>query len=158
MENQQIYEILLRTQCEAYQNMLALLERIERLDESLAAITAQSRPDVNRIGRITAQKEQLIQRLDALSLHAVQANRELEGMSALCLQIGAHPLYRRSEELKLEAYRRVTAVIRKEDTRNPEIIRHLEAYQEALTLDLKIKDVPLSKRQLFLFVPKKGES
>lgn len=153
MENEQIYEILLRTQCDSYQNMLELLTRIERLDEALAAITAQNRPDVSKIDTITAQKESLLQRLDALSLHAKQAHQELAGMSGLQEEIRKHPLYLRTEELKLTAYQRVSAVIEKEDRNNPDIIRHLEEYQEALTLDVKIKDIPLSKRQLIVVIP-----
>ena len=153
MEKGQIYEILLRTQCEAYQDMLELLERIERLDEALAAISAQNRPDVRKISTITSQKEHLIQRLDVLSLHAKQAHQELEGMSELYQEISIHPLYQHMKELKLAAYQRITAVIKKEDQRNPDIIKHLEDYKEALTLDIKIKDIPLSKRQIFLFIP-----
>lgn len=153
MENGQIYEILLRTQYTSYQSMLELLTRVERLDEALAAISAQNRPDVNKIGTITARKENLIQRLDALSLHAKQAHRELESMSGLQEEIRMHPLYPRMEELKLAAYQRVSAVIEKEDRNNPDIIKHLEDYKEALTLDIKIKDIPLSKRQLVVVIP-----
>ncbi len=153
MENGQIYEILLRTQYTSYQSMLELLTRVERLDEALAAISVQNRPDVNKIGTITARKESLIQRLDALSLHAKQAHQELEAMSELQEEIRMHPLYPRMEELKHAAYRRVSAVIEKEDRNNPDIIKHLEDYKEALTLDIKIKDIPLSKRQLIVVIP-----
>lgn len=155
MDYRQVYEILLQTQCASYQNMLDLLTRIERLDESLAALSAQNRPDVGKIGAITAQKEYLIGRLDSLSLHAKQAHEELQGLSGLCQEITAHPLCQRMEALKLAAYQRVNAVIEKEDVHNPNIIKRLEDYKEALTLDIKIKDIPLSKRQLFVFIPNK---
>lgn len=157
MEYRQVYEVLLQTQCASYQNMLEILTRIERLDDALAGICAQDMPSPEKIDAISAQKEYLIQKLDSLSLHAKQAHEELEGMSGLCQEITAHPLYPRMEALKLAAYRRVSAVIEKEDLRNPDIIRRLENYREALTLDIKIKDIPLSKRQLFVYIPNRGK-
>lgn len=155
MDYRQIYEVLLQTQCASYQNMLELLTRIERLDEAFAALSAQNRPDAGKIGAITAQKEYLIGRLDSLSLHARQAHEELQGMPGLYQEIAAHPLCQRMEALKLAAYQRISAVLEKEDLQDPDIIKRLEDYKESLALDIKIKDIPLSKRQLFVFIPHK---
>lgn len=153
MDYEQTYEILLKTQCEAYKKMLQLFDQIEGLDGVLSKLSVQNKPDVNKIHAITLQKERLIQKLDEISLYTEQTQEKLENISGLCQKANVLPLYHRMEELKHRAYHRIGTVIHKEDSNNPGIIKRLTAYKESLELDLKIKDIPLSKRRIFMYMP-----
>ena len=157
MDYKQIYETLLQTLCEAYNKMFKLLEQIETSDEALSLLTAQNRPDVQEICAITSQKDQLIQTLDHLSISIEPIHMQLDGIKALCYEVCEHPLYHHLENLQLLNYYYLRKVINNEDIRNPEIIDRLNDYKASLELDVKIREVPQSHRQVFRFGPEETE-
>ena len=74
-------------------------------------------------------------------------------MSELCHEVFVHPMYQHMEDLQLLSYYRIRTVINKEDINNPDIIARLSNYRESLELDAQIEEVPMSERQVFMFVP-----
>ena len=62
-------------------------------------------------------------------------------------------MYQHMEDLQLLSYYRIRTVINKEDINNPDIIARLSNYRESLELDAQIEEVPMSERQVFMFVP-----
>lgn len=155
MDYRQTYEALLQTLCEAYNRMFKTLERIEECDETLAQLSSLNRPDVREVCAVTSQKERLIQYLDDVSVSTEPLQTQLDGIRALCHEVCVHPMYHHLTDLQLLTYYYIRQVINKEDIHNPEIISRLKEYKESLALDVRISEVPQSRRQVFVFVPEK---
>ena len=153
MNYKETYELLLQTLCESYRKMLKLLDQLECFDELLAEISSKHRPDTRKLCAITTQQERLIQNLDQLSILIEQLHERLDPMSELCHEVFVHPMYQHMEDLQLLSYYRIRTVINKEDINNPDIIVRLSNYRESLELDAQIEEVPMSERQVFMFVP-----
>lgn len=155
MNFRETYETLLEALCESYRKMLKILDQIEGFDDILAKLSCQHRPDVSKICAITTQKERLIQRLDGFSILVEQLHGQLDPICELCQEVRIHPLYKHMEDLQILNYYRIRTVINKEDINNPDVMRRLADYKESLELDVKIDEVPMSERQIFMFVPDK---
>ena len=67
----------------------------------------------------------------------------------------SHPLYLKLEALEIMVMDKLNDLVSIEDSQNPTMIQQLTAYKERLELDIKIKEVPMEKRQIFFIDLKK---
>lgn len=153
MDYSRTYKKILNALCEAYKEMLGLLTLTERYDAAFMKLMEENRPDTKHIGNITSQKDRLIQQIDETMCYAEQLHIQLDHVMEFYQDVSYDPQYRRLEDLQILASARMRAVLFKEDINNPVIIQKLEDYKEALELDLKINEIPMSQRQIFMFVP-----
>lgn len=154
MEEKQVYEIIIKTQCEEYRQMLLLMNRIIRADEVLRDISLAQTLDTNKLHDITMQKEELVNKLDALSLHIPQTTKLLADASFALLHIENTPTFQQMKLLERKCQEKLTRLLEQEDQNNPAISAHLQSYKERLELDIKISEVPMEKRQIFFVNPK----
>ena len=155
MDYRQTYETLLKAQCDSYQQILHLLTNISRCDDELFATSTSVIPDMKKVQAITLKKERLIQSLDTLSLDTEAAKSQISDILLLCSEFSSHPLYLRMEQLQDIAREQLQHVLVKEDTNNPSITNNLTEYKEKLETELKIRDIPMEKRQIFFVFPGK---
>lgn len=155
MDYRQTYETLLKAQCDSYQQILHLLTNISRCDDELFATSTSVIPDMKKVQAITLKKERLIQSLDTLSLDTEAAKSQISDILLLCSEFSSHPLYLRMEQLQDIAREQLQHVLVKEDANNPSITNNLTEYKEKLETELKIRDIPMEKRQIFFVFPGK---
>lgn len=155
MNNRKAYEELLEIQCETFSKMIYLIQQISKCDTSLHAQAQKNTPDINALEEITFKKDRLIQSLDILSQSASTAQLEIHKYQIEFLDAFSHPLYLKLEALEGMAMDRLNKLVSTEDSQNPTTIQQLNAYKERLELDLKIKEVPMEKRQIFFVNLKK---
>ena len=155
MDYRQTYETLLKTQCDSYQQILHLLTNISKCDDELFATSTSEVPDIKKVQAITLKKERLIQSLDTLSLDTEAAKSQISDILLLCSEFSSHPLYLRMEQLQNIAREQLQHVLEKEDINNPPITNNLTEYKEKLETELKIRDIPMEKRQIFFVFPGK---
>ena len=149
MENRNSYEQMLEAQCQNHGRLLHLLQKIGEYDQCLFSEASKSTPDTSAIEYCNIQKNKVISQLDALSREIVNLQIFIEEAAESFLDGSTHPLY-----IKLSQLRKITSeefrqVLHDEDMKNPHLYKNLSAYRERLELDLKIKEVPQSKRQVF---------
>lgn len=149
MNHREAYEELLEIQCETFSKIIYFIHQLEKFDISLHIQAAKNCPNIDAIQEITMQKETLIQSLDILSQSASTAQVEIYKYQLEFLDSFSHPLYLKLEALERMAMDKLDELVSKEDTENPNTIKHLNAYKERLELDIKIKEVPMEKRQIF---------
>lgn len=155
MDYRQTYETLLKAQCDSYQQILHLLTNISRCDDELFATSTSVIPDMKKVQAITLKKERLIQSLDTLSLDTEAAKSQISDILLLCSEFSSHPLYLRMEQLQDIAREQLQHVLVKEDANNPSITNNLTEYKEKLETELKIRNIPMEKRQIFFVFPGK---
>ena len=153
MDYRQNYEIFLKTQCDAYQQMLFAITQISECDDILLSSSTAETPDVDAIQAITSKKDYYIQMLDKLSLETEQEKRRIADILYLYNNFHFHPLYLRMEQLQTMAREELEHVIKKEDTNNPTIVSKLTQYKEKLEIDIKIREIPMAKRKIFFIRP-----
>lgn len=149
MSNRKEYEELLEMQCETFSKMLYLIQQIAKYDSALYTQAAKDTPDVSALEEINFQKDRLIQSLDILSQSASAAQVEIHKYQIEFLDAFSHPLYLKLEALEGMAMERLNELVASEDEKNPATLAQLTAYKERLELDIKIKEVPMEKRQIF---------
>lgn len=154
MEEKQVYEIIIKTQCEEYRQMLLLMNRIIRADEVLRDISLAQTPNVNKLHDITVQKEEWVNQLDVLSLHIPQTTKLLADASFALLHIEHTSAFQQMKLLERKCQEKLTQLLAQEDQNNPAITAHLQNYKERLELDIKISEIPMEKRQIFFVNPK----
>ena len=155
MNNRKAYEELLEIQCETFSKMIYLIHQISKCDASLHAQAQKTSPDINALEEITFEKERLIQSLDILSQSASAAQFKIHKCQIEFLDAFSHPLYLKLEALEGMAINRLNELLSTEDSQNPTTIQQLNAYKEHLELNLKIREVPIEKRQIFFVDLKK---
>lgn len=155
MSQRETYEKLLEMQCETFSKMIYLIQQIKKCDSNLRTEIQNHTPDLNAIEEITLQKESLIQSLDILSKSASTAQLEIHKYQLEFLDAFSHPLYLKLEALENMAMDKLNDLVSIEDSQNPTMIQQLTAYKERLELDIKIKEVPMEKRQIFFIDLKK---
>lgn len=153
MDYRQNYEIFLKTQCDAYQQMLFAITQISECDDILLSSSTAETPDVDAIQAITSKKNYYIQMLNKLSLETEQEKRRIDDILYLYHDFHFHPLYLRMERLQTLAREELEHVIKKEDTNNPTIVSKLTQYKEKLEIDIKIREIPMVKRKIFFIRP-----
>lgn len=149
MNNRKAYEELLEIQCETFSKMIYLIQQISKCDTSLHSQAQKDTPDVSVLEKITFEKDRLIQSLDILSKSASTAQLEIYKYQFEFLDAFSHPLYLKLEALEGMAMDKLNNLVAIEDSQNPTTIQQLNAYKERLELDIKIKEVPMEKRQIF---------
>lgn len=154
MEEETIYEIILKTQCDSYNQILFLLDRISRCDDGLVFEAAKDTPSVQKLSDFTNHKNYLISEIDKLSLFIADNQVKLNGVMSLLISPTSHPLWERLTILQELVERKLSRIILNEDRVNPALCESLTQYKERLELDIKIAEVPLNKRKIFFFDPK----
>lgn len=149
MNNRKAYEELLEIQCETFSKIIYLIQQLTKYDDALQKQAAKNTPDIDELQHITIQKEQLIQSLDILSQSANTAQLELYKYQLEFLDTYSHPLYLKLEALERMAMDKLNELVANEDKNNPTTIHQLTDYKERLALDIKIKEIPMEKRQIF---------
>lgn len=155
MDYRQIYEVLLNTLCENNRQMLHVLTQITLCDDVLLELSLQDAPSSRQLQALTMQKERLVQNLESMSADNMKYMNQLADSISICSDIALHPLYQKMKKLQSTVQEKMQKVLHKEDANNPVISKHLEAYQEKLELDIKIKEIPMEKRQIFFVFPDK---
>lgn len=155
MDYRQNFEILLKSQCDAYEQMLYAITQISECDDALLKSSTCETPDVKSVQEITAKKEYYIQKLDKLSLETEQEKRRIADILYLYNDFHFHPFYQRMEQLQELAREQLTEVIKKEDCNNPSVVSKLTQYKEKLEMDIKIREIPMEKRKIFFIRPEK---
>lgn len=155
MDYRQIYEILLNTLCENHRQMLHVLTQITLCDDALLELSLQDTPSSRQLQALTMHKERLVQNLENMSAANMKYMGQLTESISICSDITLHPLYQKMKKLQNTVQEKMQKVLHKEDTNNPVISKHLEAYQEKLELDMKIREIPMEKRQIFFVFPDK---
>lgn len=155
MNYRQNYEMLLKSQCDAYEQMIYAIAQISECDDTLLKSSTGETPDVKKVQEITAKKEFYIQKLDKLSLETEQAKGRIADILYLYNDYHSHPFYLRMEQLQEMAREQLAQVIKKEDSNNPSITSKLTQYKEKLEMDIKIREIPMEKRKIFFIRPDK---
>ena len=155
MSQRKAYEELLEMQCETFSKMIYLIQQIKKCDSNLRTQVENHTPDLTAIEEITFQKESFIQSLDILSKSASTAQLEIHKCQLEFLDTFSHPLYLKLEALEIMVMDKLNDLVSIEDSQNPTMIQQLTAYKERLELDIKIKEVPMEKRQIFFIDLKK---
>ena len=153
MDYRQTYELLLKSQCDAYEQMLYAITQISECDDILFQSSTTETPDVKSVQEITCKKEFYIKKLDKLSLETEQEKRRIADILYLYNDYHFHPLYHRMEQLQSIAREELEQVIKKEDSNNPSIVSKLTQYKEKLEMDIKIREIPMEKRKIFFIHP-----
>lgn len=153
MDYRQNYEILLKSQCDAYEQMLYAITQISECDDILLHSSTSDTPDVKSVQEITYKKDFYIKKLDKLSLETEQEKRRIADILYLYNDYHFHPLYLRMEQLQTMAREELELVIKKEDSNNPSIVGKLTQYKEKLEMDIKIREIPMEKRKIFFIHP-----
>ena len=153
MDYRQNYEIFLKTQCDAYEQMLFAITQISACDDILLSSSTTETPDVDAIQAITSKKDYYIQKLDKLSRETETEKRRIADILYLYHDFHFHPLYLRMEQLQTMAQEELEQVIQKEDSNNPTIVNKLTQYKEKLEIDIKIREIPMAKRKIFFIRP-----
>ena len=149
MESRQIYEIIIKKQLEEYRQMLQLINKIIRADDSLRNATLKDNPDVNSIHDITLQKEDWIKTLDKLSYNVPKTRQLLSDYGFSLNEMEKSSIYQQMKLLENKCQSRLNQLIEKEDMQNPALLAHLKNYKERLELDIKINEIPMEKRKIF---------
>lgn len=150
MEDRQIYEIIMKTQCEDYRQMLLLLNKICQIDEELKKLTINSTsPNTNKLQALSNQKEYLIEQLDVLSRRIPKTTTLLADASFSLHEMTHSKEYCQMRLLERKCQEKLNYIINQEDYVNPAIIAQLENYKSRLELDFKISQIPMEKRQIF---------
>ena len=155
MDYKQNYEILLKSQCDAYEQMLYAITQISECDDTLLKSSTCITPDVKAVQEVTAKKDYYIKKLDKLSLEIEQEKRRIADILYLYNDFNFHPLYLRMEQLQAMAREELEQIIKKEDSNNPSIVSMLTQYKEKLEMDIKIREIPMEKRKIFFIRPEK---
>lgn len=155
MDYKQTYEILLKSQCDAYEQMLYAITQISECDDLLLSSSNKETIDADTIQNITEKKEYFIQLLDKLSVETEQEKHRIADILYLYNDFHFHPLYQRMEQLQTMAREELEQIIKKEDTNNPTIVTKLTQYKEKLEMDIKIREIPMKKRKIFFIHPDK---
>lgn len=153
MDYRQNYEMLLKTQCDAYEQILFAITQISECDDILLSASTTEAPDVDAIQAITSKKDYYIQKLDKLSRETETKKRRIADILYLYHDFHFHPLYLRMEQLQTMAREELEQVIQKEDSNNPTIVNKLTQYKEKLEIDIKIREIPMEKRKIFFIRP-----
>lgn len=153
MDYKQKYEMLLKSQCDAYEQMLYAITQISECDDLLLQLSTRETPDVKNVQEVTCKKDFYINKLDKLSLETEQEKRRIADILYLYNDYHFHPLYLRMEQLQTMAREELEQVIKKEDSNNPSIISKLTQYKEKLEMDIKIREIPMEKRKIFFIRP-----
>lgn len=153
MNYKQTYEILLKSQCDAYEQMLYAITQISECDDALLKASTCKTPDIQSVQEITAKKDYYIKKLDTLSLKTEQEKHRIADILYLYHNFCFHPLYLRMEQLQTMAREELEQVIQKEDANHPSIVSTLTQYKDKLEMDMKIRDIPMSKRKIFFIHP-----
>ena len=153
MENASIYEIILKTQCDSYNQILYLLDRISRCDDGLIFEASKDTPSVQRINDYTNHKSDLIAEIDRLTSSIEKNQIKLVGAMSLVIDAKSHPLWERLNILRELVSRRIDHIIFDEDKRNTLLCDSLTAYKDRLELDREIAKVPPEKRKIFIYKP-----
>ncbi len=155
MDYRQNYEMLLKVQCDAYEQMLYAITQISECDDILLNSSTIETPDVDAVQHATAKKDYYIENLDKLSLETEKEKHRIADILYLYNDFHFHPLYQRMEQLQTMAREELEQVIKKEDTNNPSIVTKLTQYKEKLETDIKIREIPMEKRKIFFIHPDK---
>lgn len=155
MDYRQNFELLLQSQCDAYEQMLYAITQIEECDEALLKSSTLDTPDVKGVQEMTTKKEHYIKKLDNLSSETEQEKRRIADILYLYNDFHFHPLYLRMEKLQEMAREALAQLIQKEDSNNPSIVSKLTQYKEKLEMDIKIREIPMEKRKIFFIHPDK---
>ena len=155
MDYKQTYEMLLKSQCDAYEQMLYALTQISECDDLLLNSSNKETIDADTIQNVTAKKDYYIQKLDKLSLETEQEKLRIADILYLYNDFNFHPLYLRMEQLQTMAREELEQVIQKEDSNNPSIVSKLTQYKEKLEMDIKIREIPMEKKKIFFIHPDK---
>lgn len=155
MDYRENYEKLLKSQCDAYEQMIYAITLISECDDNLLKCSTCDTPDIKQIPEITAKKEYYVQKLDKLSLETEQAKGRIADILYLYSSYNLHPFYLRMEQLQEMAREQLEQVIKKEDSNNPSIVSKLTQYKEKLETDIKIREIPMEKRKIFFIYPDK---
>lgn len=153
MEHEPIYEILLKTQCYSYNQVLYLLERISRCDDGLLIEASKDNPSVQKISDFTSHKNDLISEIDRITLSIQQNQIKLNGVMSLVVNASSHPLLERLQLLQELVTKKIDYVILEEDRENTYLCDSLTKYKERLELDKAISEVPMEKRKIFFYNP-----
>lgn len=154
MEHESIYEIILKTQCHTYNQILYLLDRISRCDDGLIFEVAKDTPSVQRISGFTSHKSDLISEIDRLTKMIEDNQIKLIGAMSLVVNATNHPLFQRLQLLRDMTNRKIDHIILAEDRENTALCMSLEQYRERLQLDYEISKVPKDKRKYFVYDPR----
>ena len=154
MEHESIYEIILKTQCHAYNQILYLLDRISRCDDGLIFEVAKDTPSVQRISDFTNHKSDLIAEIDRLSKMIADNQIKLIGAMSLVVNAESHPLLERLRTLQDMVNRKIDHIVLEEDRENTALCHSLEQYRERLQLDYEISKIPKEKRKYFVYDPR----
>lgn len=154
MNRENAYEEILVTQCQEFLQIISITDKIIALNAQVKKLTLSDTPDVNQIYEHINKKECLIQKLDTLSLHIAESTAFLTPYMT-DLTFLSHPLYLQLKALKNTSQEKLNDLIAVEDNDNPIITQKLNQYKEKLELDIKLREIPLSKRQIIFLFPKK---
>lgn len=149
MESRQIYEIVIKKQIEEYRQMLQIINKIYRADDSLRNASLKDNPDINSIRDITLQKEEWIKTLDELSYNVIKTRQLLGDYGFSLHDMEKSSIYQQMKLLESKCQSRLNQLIEKEDLQNPALLAHLKNYKERLELDIKINEIPMEKRKIF---------
>lgn len=103
MDYRQNYEMLLKTQCDAYEQILFAITQISECDDILLSASTTEAPDVDAIQAITSKKDYYIQKLDKLSLETEKEKGRIGDILYLYNDFYFHPLYLRMKQLQTMA-------------------------------------------------------
>lgn len=157
MEDKQIYEIIMKTQCEDYRQMLLLLNKICRVDEALKKLTLGNITlDTDKLQSLSNQKEYLIEQLNTLSLRIPKTTALLADTAFSLHEMTNSKEYCQMRLLERKCQEKLNYIINKEDYVNPAIVAQLKNYKSRLELDFKINQIPMEKRKIFFL--KLGQS
>lgn len=155
MEHATIYEIILRTQCDAYCQIMYTLDRIARCDDGLLFEANKEQPSTERIAAFSNRKTELINEILEQTDHICENQEKLIGAMSLVIDATSHPLWERLNILQELVSHKMEQLLLNEDRSNPALYRSLTQYKERLELDRLIAKVPQENRQVFYFKPGK---
>lgn len=153
MDYSSIYDLMITVQCQAYAQMLQLIEQIFLHDKTLFAFSAVQKPDAEQIRSISSEKETLIQTLDILSQEIYIRQETLNQCISSCPELTSGSAYAAMQQLQKEASLQFQQLLSYEDSGSPAMVEQLTSYKESLELDLQIQAVPDEQRHFFYIKP-----
>ena len=119
MEDRQIYEIIMKTQCEEYRQMLLLINKIIRADDSLrnASLKQPHEYDIDLIHDITMQKEAWIKELDRLSFNVPRTIKLLSDYQFSIYELEKSSIYQQMKLLEGKCQAKIDYYLKNEEER-----------------------------------------
>ena len=155
MEHSSIYEIILKTQCDSYCQIMYLLDRISRCDDGLMFEANKEEPSAEKIAGFTNRKNDLVNEVSKITEQICQNQEKLIRAISLTIAATTHPLWERLNILQELVAHKIDQLLLNEDRSNPVLFQSLSQYKERLELDQLIAAVPKENRQVFYFHPGK---